>query len=165
MIRRVKQAADIYDNRFLRPDASNLAPYLYTLAATYPDHYRKIVGAVQMVAYFLMILPCAQIHLTMKRSDREWVEKGSDLWFGPSSSDGTLRFICLATLLLTLRRLPSTILLDEPELGLHPYAITVLAGLLKSAAQKTQVIVSTQSASLVNQFAAEDILVVETEAG
>jgi predicted ATPase len=66
----------------------------------------------------------------------------------------------LATLLLQ-PKLPSTILIDEPELGLHPYAITVLASLLRSAATETQVIVSTQSVPLVNQFAPEDIIVVD----
>lgn len=164
---RVKQAADISDNRFLRPDASNLAPFLYTLAETKPDHYRKIVSAVQMVAPFFEDFALRPDPLNEDKIRLEWTEKGSDFYFGPSAlSDGTLRFICLATLLLQpTRRLPSTILLDEPELGLHPYAITVLAGLLKSAAERTQVIVSTQSVSLVNQFAAEDILVVEREQG
>ena len=164
---RVKQAADIYDNRFLRPDASNLAPFLYALAETDPDHYRKIVGAVQMVAPFFADFALRPDPLNEDKIRLEWTERGSDFYFGPSAlSDGTLRFICLATLLLQpTGRLPSTILLDEPELGLHPYAITVLAGLLKAAAQKTQVIVSTQSVSLVNQFAAEDVLVVEREQG
>jgi predicted ATPase len=91
----------------------------------------------------------------------EWREQGSDYPFlAHHLSDGTLRFMCLATLLLQ-PRLPATILIDEPELGLHPYAITVLASLMRSAATKTQVIVSTQSVSLVNQFDPEDLLVVE----
>jgi len=77
-------------------------------------------------------------------------------------SDGTLRFMCLATLLLQ-PDLPSTILIDEPELGLHPYAITFFAALLRSAATQTQVIVSTQSVPLVNQFGPDDIVVVDRE--
>lgn len=93
----------------------------------------------------------------------EWREVSADTYFNANSlSDGTLRFICLATLLLQ-PTLPSTILIDEPELGLHPYAITILAGLLKSAATKTQVIVSTQSVPLVNQLSPEDIIVVDRE--
>jgi predicted ATPase len=59
--------------------------------------------------------------------------------------------------------LPSTILIDEPELGLHPYAIAVLASLLRSTAARSQVIVSTQSVPLVNQFEPEDLLVVDRE--
>src|SRR2546427_3037694 len=103
---------------------------------------------------------------TPKESIRlEWREKGSDFPFRAAHlSDGTLRFICLATLLLQPTP-PSTVLIDEPELGLHPYAITVLASLLKSASTKTQVIVSTQSVPLVNQLQPEDILVVDRAQG
>ena len=77
-------------------------------------------------------------------------------------SDGTLRFICLATVLLQPEP-PKTILIDEPELGLHPYAINTLASLMRSASQRAQIIVSTQSVPLVNQFQAEDLLVVERQ--
>jgi predicted ATPase len=79
-------------------------------------------------------------------------------------SDGTLRFIALTTALLQPNP-PATILLDEPELGLHPYALNLLAALLKKAATQTQVIVSTQSASLLDNFEAEDVIVVEREDG
>ena len=155
------------EDRFLRHDASNLAAFLYMLQGAYPDHYRKIVDAVQMVAPFFEDFALRPNALNDSKIRLEWVEKGSDLYFDPSAlSDGTLRFICLAALLLQPGDyLPSAILLDEPELGLHPYAITVLSGLLKAAAHRTQVIVSTQSVSLVNQFGADDILVVEREQG
>src|SRR5260370_7569527 len=90
----------------------------------------------------------------------EWKERESDYPFlAHHLSDGTLRFICLATLLLQ-PHLPSTILIDEPELGLHPYAITVLASLMQGAATRTQVIATTQSISLLNEFSAEDLIVV-----
>ena len=91
----------------------------------------------------------------------EWKEKGSDEYFNASAlSDGTLRFICLATLLLQ-PSLPSAVLIDEPELGLHPAAITLLAELLRSTSKCSQVIVSTQSVTLVNQLAPEEVVVVE----
>ena len=62
-------------------------------------------------------------------------------------SDSTLRFICLAALLLQPAALqPATIIIDEPELGLLPYAITIFAELVKKAAAKKQVILATQSA-------------------
>ena len=81
-------------------------------------------------------------------------------------SDGTLRFICLATLLLQpLQLRPSTILLDEPELGLHPYALTVLAGLLRQASGSNQLVVSTQSAELLSELQPEDIIVVDRKEG
>ena len=77
-------------------------------------------------------------------------------------SDGTLRFMCLATLLLQpIEKMPTTILLDEPELGLHPAAIQLLINLLQSVATRTQVIVSTQSVTLINQLKSESIVIVD----
>jgi predicted ATPase len=95
----------------------------------------------------------------------EWKQKGSSFPYQPwQLSDGTIRFICLATALLQPEP-PSTILIDEPELGLHPFALEVLAGLIHEAAQKTQVIVSTQSPLLLNHFEPEHVVVVDREAG
>ena len=93
----------------------------------------------------------------------EWRHKGSDQYFDASSlSDGTLRFIALATLFLQPAELcPSLILVDEPELGLHPYAIEMLASLIRQASLTTQVIVSTQSSLLLDHFAPEDVLVAD----
>ena len=92
----------------------------------------------------------------------EWKDINSEVPFlGAQLSDGTLRFICLATLLLQPRELmPETILIDEPELGLHPYAISLLAALIKKASVEKQIIISTQSVELVNEFSANDIIVV-----
>lgn len=162
---KVKQSGDIDDNRFLRPDASNLAAYLYLLRETEPDHYRQIVSAVRLIAPFFADFNLRPSPLNPDKIRLEWSERGSELYFNAHAlSDGTLRFIALATLLLQPpNRLPATILLDEPELSLHPYAIVVLASLLRSAATHTQVIVSTQSVTLINQFGPEDILVVEKE--
>jgi predicted ATPase len=95
----------------------------------------------------------------------EWRHAGSDAYFnGNSLSDGTLRFMCLTTL-LQQPNMPDTILLDEPELGLHPAAMTLLAGMFRSVVQseQSQVIASTQSVTLVNQFSHKDIIVVERE--
>jgi predicted ATPase len=93
----------------------------------------------------------------------EWTERESDVPMKAHQlSDGTIRFMCIAALLLQPDP-PTTIIIDEPELGLHPYAITVLAGLLKSASKRVQVIVSTQSVPLVNEFEADDLIVVDRE--
>jgi predicted ATPase len=95
----------------------------------------------------------------------EWTQKGSDYPFHPSQlSDGTLRFMCLATALLQPSP-PATMVFDEPELGLHPYALGVLAGLLKQASERTQVIVSTQSAPLLDHFEADQVIVVDRKDG
>lgn len=158
---RIKQIGDIADNSILKPDAANLAAYLYLLKHKFPDHYRQIVSTVRLVAPFFDDFVLRALPENENKIRLEWREQGSDNYFDSSYfSDGTLRFICLATLLLQ-PQLPSLVIIDEPELGLHPYAINVLADLLSAAATKTQVLVSTQSVSLVNQFQPEDIIVVD----
>lgn len=159
----VKKTGELHDNDFLRPDAANLAAFLYYLRERHPEHYRQIVATIQLAAPFFGDFALRPDPLNEEKIRLEWSERGSDAYFGANAlSDGSLRFMCLATLLLQPEP-PSTILIDEPELGLHPYAINLLAGLLKTAATRTQVIVSTQSVTLVNQFTPEDIVVVERE--
>ena len=96
----------------------------------------------------------------------DWRQKGvADYPMRPSHlSDGSIRFICLAAALLQPTP-PSMIVIDEPELGLHPQAIAILAELIQSAAKRTQVITATQSAALINHFSVEDIVVVNREDG
>ena len=162
---KVKQTCDLHDNRALNGDASNLPAFLYLLKQQHPAHYRNIVDAVRMVAPFFEDFVLEPLALNQEKIRLEWREQGAENVFGPSAlSDGTLRFICLATLLLQ-PYLPTTVLLDEPELGLHPFAITLLAELLRGAATKTQVIASTQSTSLVNQFEPQDVVVVDRADG
>lgn len=157
----VKQLGNIDDNMFFRPDASNLATYLYLLKETENAYYNNIVDTIKMVAPFFDNFILRASPTNNEKIRLEWKEKNSDAYFNANSlSDGTLRFMCLATLLLQ-PDLPSVILLDEPELGLHPYAINILSDLLQKAAKKTQIIVSTQSVTLVNQFIPEDIIIVD----
>ena len=157
----IKNLGDINDNLILRSDAGNLASYLYRLQNTSYNHYEAIRDTIRMVAPFFDDFVLRPLPENKNRVRLEWRERGSDTPFlAHYLSDGTLRFMCLATLLLQ-PRLPSTILIDEPELGLHPYAISVLASLMRSAATRTQIIAATQSVTLVNQFEPEDLLVVE----
>jgi predicted ATPase len=164
---RVKRTGDLHDNLFLRPDASNLAAYLYLLRETKQAYYRNIVETIRLAAPFFGDFVLRPSPFNPEKIRLEWQERGSDLLFGPHAlSDGTLRFICLTTLFLQPPdRLPTTIVLDEPELGLHPYAIALLADMVHSASQHTQVILATQSVTLVNQFQPEDILVVDRDQG
>lgn len=159
----VKQIHGINDNEYLRDDGRNLAAFLYRLKAQHNEHYRRIVKAVQLVAPFFGDFHLRPTVGNAERIQLEWMEAGQDVPFTASAlSDGSLRFICLATVLLQPGEfMPATILIDEPELGLHPYAITVLAGLMKSASEQHQLIVSTQSVELVNEFDAEDLIVVD----
>ncbi len=159
----IKRAADINDNRFLRPDGSNLPAFLYYLRARHPDSYRIIVQTVRQAAPFLLDFQLEPQLLSPETIRLEWRHQGSDAYFDASAlSDGTLRFIALATLFLQPRpNRPSVILVDEPELGLHPYAITLLGSLIKHVAGETQVIVSTQSPFLLDQFEPKDVLVAD----
>jgi predicted ATPase len=157
----IKKLNNLEDNRIFRSDASNLAAFLYLLRETQYNHYTRIRDTIRLVAPFFDDFVLQPSELNPNKIRLEWQEVGSDSYFNAFSlSDGTLRFMCLATLLLQ-PRLPSTILIDEPELGLHPYAITLLSDLIQSAATQTQVIVSTQSVPFVNQFKPEDIIVVD----
>jgi predicted ATPase len=151
----------------LRDDARNLAAFLYRLKNHYEDHYRRIVKAVQLVAPFFGGFHLRPTVDNKEKIQLEWVEAGEDVPFTASAlSDGTLRFICLATVLLQPEEfMPAAILNDEPELGLHPFAISVLGGLMKSAAEEHQLIVSTQSVELVNEFDVEDLIVVDKQGG
>jgi predicted ATPase len=156
----------VRDNERLRPDAANLASFLWRLKQEHNSIYEIIRDTVQLVApFFDDFLLRPQKSNGDEIVELEWRQKNSDYPFHSSQlSDGTLRFIALATALLQPNP-PSTILLDEPELGLHPYALNILAGLIKQAAVKTQLIISTQSADLLDAFLPEDIIVVDRQDG
>ena len=163
----MKKTGDVRDNRFLRDDGSNLAAFLHLLSQKHESSYRLIRRTVQLAAPFFddfIVVPQA---LNSDKIRLEWRHTGSDAYFDASSlSDGTLRFMALATLLLQPVDLrPSVILLDEPELGLHPYAITLLASMVQQAAVDTQIILATQSPILLDHFEPEDVLVADREKG
>jgi predicted ATPase len=160
----VKQIHASNDNLRLKPDAANLAPYLAYLKSGFPDAYRRIVDTIRLAAPFFgdfVVRDPLPGHVEL-----EWTERGDPdtPYRAHVLSDGTLRFICLTTLLLQPSALlPDTVLIDEPELGLHPYAISLLADMLKEVAETKQVIVSTQSVELLNYFEPEDVVVVDRE--
>lgn len=160
-----KQPCEINDNMFLRGDGSNLPAFLYLLKTNHPKHYQSIRETIQMVTPFFddfILRPNPQ---AKNQIQLEWKETGSDFPFRASHlSDGTLRFICLTTLLLQ-PQLPSLILIDEPELGLHPYAIHVLGELIRSASEKTQLLISTQSVTFINHFDPEHVIVADRRDG
>ena len=163
----MRKTAALHDNRYLRPDGANLPALLYLFREQFPDEYRTIVGTVRQVAPFFDDFLLEPLELKPDSIRLEWKHKQSDQYFDASSlSDGTLRFIVLATLLLQPQKYrPSVILVDEPELGLHPAAIGILAALIQHASTDTQVIVSTQSSLLIDYFEPEDVLVAERREG
>ena len=164
---KVKQVQNINDNRYLRHDASNLAAFLYLLRSNYPNYYKKIVKTIQLAAPYFGDFVLRPSVSNSDKIELEWTEKNHDEPFKTHVfSDGTLRFICLATVLLQPDELmPNTILIDEPELGLHPHAIAILASLLQTASERNQIIVSTQSVELINQFEVENLIVVDRKEG
>ena len=162
---KVKQKHASNLNLKLAADAANLAAYLKMLNEKYPKEYQRIVSTIRLVAPFFGDFVHRENQDTI---ELEWTHLGKpDTPFKAHIlSDGTLRFICLATLLLQpTHLLPSTILIDEPELGLHPYAISVLADIFKQVSEYRQLIVSTQSVELINELSPENVVVVDQENG
>jgi len=163
----MRKTAKVDDNRYLKADASNLASFLYFLREKHDESYTLIRKSVQRVAPFFDDFRLEPRGLAPNDIQLEWRHKNSDQYFDASSlSDGTLRFIALATLFLQPKSYrPSLILVDEPELGLHPYAIGLLAALIRQASLETQVVVSTQSSLLLDHFSAEDVVVADRVGG
>lgn len=157
---RFKQKWNADDNQYLKEDAGNLAPFLLRIRSKEPRHYKRIIETVSQIAPFF-----ADFILNPKSKTvlLQWREKGTDLVFNPDqASDGTLRAMALVTLLLQpLDSLPDVLILDEPELGLHPYAINIIGGLINSVSNHCQVILATQSPLLVDCFEPNDVIVVE----
>ena len=166
----VKQTASISDNISLRDDASNLASFLHMLSIRYPEYYKRIVMAIRSVAPYFDDFVLRPTLANEENIRLEWRSVGNDEPFNAHQlSDGTLRFICLATLLLQPPELqPATIVIDEPELGLHPAAISVVADMMHEVTEpprNKQIIISTQSVDMLNEFDADDIIVVDREDG
>jgi predicted ATPase len=156
----------VQDNKNLRADAANIGPFLLKLKKKHKQEYKEILNAIRLVTPFFddFILEPRESG-SKEEVNISWTQKGSDYPMQPYHlSDGSIRFICLATALLQPNP-PSAIIIDEPELGLHPGAISILAELIQVASQNTQIIVATQSPSLLDQFSINDIIVVNREDG
>ncbi|MBC7819615.1 MAG: AAA family ATPase [Planctomycetaceae bacterium] len=166
MLSPMRRDQSVRDWERFRHDASNVAPFLLHLRETNPGSYELIRDTVRLIApFFDDFLLRPETRGSDEQVRLEWQQKGSDFPFQPHHlSDGTLRFICLATALLQ-PHLPATIVIDEPELGLHPYAISMLADLIQSASERTQVIISTQSPTLLDFFQPEQVIVVNRDKG
>ncbi len=148
------------DKFYLYEKGNNLAAFIFNIQKENKIVYNLIIKTIQSIApYFLdfFFKPEATGNLKLR-----WQSKSSSTIYGVNDlSDGTIRFIALAVLFMQ-PNLPETIIIDEPELGLHPSAIAKLAGLIKSVAAKgSQVILATQSTDLISHFDAEDIVTVD----
>ncbi len=163
---RVRQYGYIGDNRWLMPDAGNLAAFLLRLREENGGGvYKRIVSTIRLMAPFFEDFDLEPAGPTQKEIILNWRNRGSDQVFGPHQlSDGTLRAMCLVTLLMQAEdELPELIIVDEPELGLHPFALNLVASLFKKAAHYSQVLISTQSSSFLDNFDPENVVVVNRE--
>ena len=154
-----KDSHIINDSYFLYEKGDNLAAFLYGIQKNNPVVYKRIVKVIQSIApyfsdFYFNVSPSETVRL-------QWTDKYSSTTYGPTDlSDGTIRFIALTTLFLQPNP-PKVIIIDEPELGLHPMAIQKLAGLIKSVSGKgTQIIIATQNCDLISQFNAENVVTV-----
>ena len=146
------------------PDGGNLAAVLYRLKSQNGGHaYHRIVKTIRTIAPFFGDFDFPPSAVTANDIRLDWRQRDSADIFGPHQlSDGTLRAICLVTLLLQPENeLPGLIVVDEPELGLHPYALNTVADLFKKASYHTQILLSTQSSTFLDNFDPEDVIVVE----
>lgn len=162
---KIRNSGYINDDGYLRSDGGNLAAFLYSMKQQEEGekYYQRILR------YIRMALPQFQ-DFVLEPSPRNenyillnWLENGSEYLFGPHQiSDGSLRFMALATLLLQPQKtLPNVIILDEPELGLHPAAVSLLTGMIKAASLHSQILLATQSTRFIDDFEASDIVIVE----
>jgi predicted ATPase len=158
---------ELHNNRSLLNDGGNLAAVLYKLQQTQFPYYERIVDVIRQIAPFFSHFILEPLALNPNYIQLHWRSCYSKYDFGPHQlSDGTLRTMALITTLLQPESdLPSLIVLDEPELGLHPYAITVLASLIRSASVHTQIILATQSSTFIDHFNTDEVIVVEQKQG
>ena len=163
----IRRPSYIEANRFLYPDAGNLAAMLYLYKQKYPAAYRRITATVRQMVPDFADFVLEPSPLNEQQIFLKWTHKGRPYEFGPHQlSDGSLRFIALATLLLQPEeKRPMLIALDEPELGLHPAALEILAGMASAAALHSQVLFATQSSVLLDHFEPENVVVVNSRSG
>ncbi len=160
---RIRSNASMSDGTYLRSDGGNIAAFLYNMRknSDFAKYYERILRNIRMVLpqfYDFVLEPNPNGYLPLN-----WRQTGREEIFGPHQfSDGALRFVALTTLLLQpATTAPMTIILDEPEIGLHPYAISILAKEIRIASKTSQIIVSTQSPLLLNEFSCEDVITAE----
>ncbi|MDR1374151.1 MAG: AAA family ATPase, partial [Treponema sp.] len=164
----IRNGAYIEQNKYLYSDAGNLSAYLYMLKNTsgeYRRYYDRIVEKIRYVMPQFGDFALEPREMNPKNILLNWHETAGEYLFGPHQiSDGALRFMALATLLLQPpERLPKIIIIDEPELGLHPQAIDLLGSMILVAGRHTQIIAATQSSRLLDSFNCENVVVAERD--
>lgn len=163
----MKSSCSISDNERLLSDGRNIAAVLYRISKQYPDEYQQIVDIVNMVAPYFKDFCLRPNPLQPSIIQLEWYKNGSESVFNADQlSDGTLRFIVITTLLNIPEEMCKNIVcIDEPELGMHPYAITLLSEMIKKYASRHQIFIATQSTDFINEFSASQLIITEEKNG
>ena len=159
----LRQSCPVETANYLQSHGNNLPSFLLFLRNNYKDSYKRIVDYVRDVVPQFQDFYLEPVNNFVSL---RWIDNSAtDYRFNAYQfSDGSIRFIALAALLLQpAQTMPNVIILDEPELGLHPYAITQLAEMIKDASIHAQVIIATQSKDLVDHFDIDNISVVEMD--
>ena len=164
---KVRKTCPIEANRYLFPDAGNLAAMLYLFREKYPASFRRITATVKQMVPDFESFVLEPRELNENQILLNWKHKDRDYEFGPHQlSDGTVRFISLATLMLQpAEKLPLLLTLDEPELGLHPAALEILADMVTTTSQHTQIVLATQSSVLLDHIDPADVVAVDSKNG
>lgn len=157
----MRQAATVESAHYLQAEANNLSSFLYYLKNNYKESYNRIVDYTKSVIpqFQDFYLEPEGNYITLK-----WIDNSANdyVFSADQLSDGSIRFIALATLLLQPQEtIPNVILIDEPELGLHPYAIEQLVEMIKDASMRAQVVVASQSPALLDGFDLDEIIIIE----
>lgn len=160
---KLRSSSPLTEPEQLAADGGNLPAFLYYLQEEHPDTFEAFLDTVKQVAPFIGSLVLRPEVLNRDLIRLRWRHVGHDEVFDVADlSDGTLRFIAMSALLLQPEP-PSTIVLDEPELGLHPAALTHLAALMHQVAPSVQIIAATQSPAFANHFAWNAFIVVDRD--
>lgn len=148
----------------LAEDGSNLSAVLFSLVSEHPDAWGELETLLRSAVpgfLSLAVKPRGGPGTVMGI----WREQGiKDELTLADLSDGTLRFLCWATLCLS-PNIPPLICIDEPEIGLHPRVLPVLAGVLRLASARSQILVATHSPYFLSQFKLDEIAVMKKEDG
>lgn len=163
----IKSFCDINNNMELAGDGGNLAAMLYRIKTNHSDSYEQIVKVIRLAAPYFQDFILRENPINPQKIRLEWRKTGCSLPFGAEQlSDGTLRFICLTVLLCLPENMRKDVIcIDEPELGMHPFAIQVISELIKKYATDRQVIIATQSTEFINHFFLSDIVIVNQRDG
>lgn len=159
----MRQASSVDSAHFLQSEANNLASFLLYLKNNYPDSFKRIRDYVREVVpqFNDFYLEAERGYISLK-----WIDESPNDYIlsADQLSDGSIRFIALATLLLQPEEtMPFVIIIDEPELGLHPYAIDQLNEMIKDASNHAQIIIATQSTAIIDGFSANDVTIIERD--